>query len=106
LLGEIYRWISRAGLLCLAVGGFVPLAAPPKNRPISNTSIIVFQLFPFTSRCTKRTKRRFISSAATDDILTSAGPENAHKDVKDPRMYKRARKLVERVAKIRKRKEL
>jgi hypothetical protein len=33
MLGEIYRWISRAGLLCLAVGGFVPLAAPPKNRP-------------------------------------------------------------------------
>jgi hypothetical protein len=33
VLGEIYRWISRAGLLCLAVGGFVPLAAPPKNRP-------------------------------------------------------------------------
>jgi hypothetical protein len=33
MLGEIYRWIWRAGLLCLAVGGFVPLAAPPKNRP-------------------------------------------------------------------------
>jgi hypothetical protein len=33
MLGEIYRWISRAGLLCLAVGGFVPLAAPPQNRP-------------------------------------------------------------------------
>ena len=33
MLGEIYRWISRAGLLCLAVGGFVPLAAPPKNGP-------------------------------------------------------------------------
>ena len=35
MLGEIYRWISRAGLLCLAVGGFVPLAAPPKKRPTS-----------------------------------------------------------------------
>jgi hypothetical protein len=33
MLGEIYRWIWRAGLLGLAVGGFVPLAASPKNRP-------------------------------------------------------------------------
>ena len=33
MLGEIYRWISRAGLLCLAVGGCVPLAAPPQNGP-------------------------------------------------------------------------
>ena len=54
----------------------------------------------------KAYKKGFISSAATDDILTGADPENAPK-VKDPRMYsKRAQKLVERVAKIRKRKEL
>jgi hypothetical protein len=38
MLGEIYCWIWRAGLLCLAVGGFVPLAAPPKNRPTSGHS--------------------------------------------------------------------
>jgi hypothetical protein len=38
VLGEIYRWISRGHLLCLAVGGFVPLAVPPKNRPSSWSS--------------------------------------------------------------------
>jgi hypothetical protein len=38
VLGEAYRWIWRAGLLCLAVGGFVPLAAPPKNRPTTTRS--------------------------------------------------------------------
>ena len=54
----------------------------------------------------KAYKKGFISSTATDDILISADPENAHRDVKDPQMYKRANKLVERVAKIRKRKEL
>ena len=54
----------------------------------------------------KAYKKGFISSAATDDILTGADPENAPK-VKDPRMYsKRAQKLVERVAKIRRHKEL
>jgi hypothetical protein len=31
MLGEIYCRISRAGLLCLAVGGFVPLAPHPKT---------------------------------------------------------------------------
>jgi hypothetical protein len=54
----------------------------------------------------KAYKKGFISSTATDDILISADPENAHRDVKDPQMYKRAKKLVERVAKIRRHKEL
>jgi hypothetical protein len=30
-------------------------------------------------------KKGFISSAATDDILTGADPENAHKDVRERR---------------------
>jgi hypothetical protein len=41
MLGEIYRWIWRAGLLCLAVGGFVPLATPPKNRPTASIMCLV-----------------------------------------------------------------
>jgi hypothetical protein len=34
MLGDFFRWIWRAGLLCLAVGGFVPLAAPPKKTAL------------------------------------------------------------------------
>jgi hypothetical protein len=35
---RFYCWIWRAGLLCLAVGGCVPLAAPPKNGPTTPVS--------------------------------------------------------------------
>jgi hypothetical protein len=39
---RFFRWIWRAGLLCLAVGGFVPLAAPPKNRPALSPAFDLF----------------------------------------------------------------
>jgi hypothetical protein len=39
----------------------------------------------------KAHKKGLILSAATDDILTGAGPENAHKGVKDLRMYVQTR---------------
>jgi hypothetical protein len=58
MLGEIYRWISRAGLLCLAVGGFVPLAAPPKNRPnrskggVSSPFMFILSQFAVVQRST------------------------------------------------------
>jgi hypothetical protein len=56
MLGEIYRWISRDGLLCLAVGGFVPLAAPPKNRPahMSQCTISISIIVWLAQRITER----------------------------------------------------
>jgi hypothetical protein len=35
-------WIWRASLLCLAVGGCVPLATPPKNRPTTGRPVFPF----------------------------------------------------------------
>jgi hypothetical protein len=51
MLGEIYCWIWRAGLLlCLAVGGFVPLAAPPKNGPMYVNTKVILVFFLVISR--------------------------------------------------------
>jgi hypothetical protein len=58
MLGEIYRWIWRAGLLCLAVGGFVPLAAPPKNRP--TTKVVVGQVLGGDEISSGRLKNAFV----------------------------------------------